>query len=269
MSSEAFDYIIVGAGSAGCGIAELLAQIMISQGIDKTTAYQQFYMIDKDGLLHDKMDNLKTFQQPFAQPYHHLQQLFPGQTLFSLDHVIKTIQPQILMGVSGQKGQFTEKIVRTMASYCQHPIILPLSNPNDKCEAIPSDLLEWTQGRALIATGSPFPDTQYQGQLIHIAQCNNSYIFPAMGLAVIAGKIKRVLPSMFMVAALELAEIASQEQSLNKPLLPDLEHIRDISTKIAKAIILQAIKDKQSPLKGQLSIIKKAIDATFWTPKYI
>ena len=260
---------IFGAGSAGCGIAQLLAEIMINQGIDKTKAYQQFYMIDKDGLLHDHMDNLKEFQKPFAQPYDEIKSLFPKQSLFSLDNVIETIQPQILMGVSGQKSQFTEKIIRTMATYCQHPIILPLSNPNDKCEANPSDLLEWTQGRALIATGSPFPDTHYQGQYVHIAQCNNSYIFPAMGLAVIAGKIKRVNPSMFMIAALELASIASKDHSLDTPLLPDLEQIRSISSKIAEKIIFQAIQDKQSPLKAKPELIKKAIHATFWTPKYI
>lgn len=267
-SLESQKICIFGAGSAGCGIAELLAQIMINQGIEKTKAYQQFYMIDRDGLLHDRMNNLKEFQKPFAQPFSKIKSLIPEGTLFSLDDVIKFIQPQILVGVSGQKDQFTEHMIRTMGSYCEHPIVLPLSNPNDKCEANPQDLLEWTKGRALIASGSPFPDTQYQGKFVEIAQCNNSYIFPAMGLAIIAGNIQRVHPSMFMTAALELAAIANQNSTLNSPLLPDLEHIRAISPRIAKSVIRQAINDQQCNLKADDELIDQAINKTFWYPNY-
>jgi len=255
---------IFGAGSAGCGIANLLANILINQGMKPEEAYQNFYLIDRMGLLHDGMDNLLDFQKTFAQPWDKLKKIFPSQSIISLDDVIDTIQPKILLGVSGQKGQFSERIVRKMASYSEHPIIMPLSNPNEKCEAIPNDLLNWSKGRAIIATGSPFPDTEFEGKLFPIAQCNNSYIFPAMGLAVIAGKIKRVKTSLFIAAALKLAEISSQDQDANSPVLPEMHHMRAVSKEIAEAILIQAIKDGLSGITD----IKKALDENFWVPKY-
>ena len=255
---------IFGAGSAGCGIANLLANILINQGMKPEDAYQNFYLIDRMGLLHDGMDDLLDFQKPFAQPMDKLKQIFPNQSIISLDDVIDTIQPKILLGVSGQKGQFSERIVRKMASYSDHPIIMPLSNPNEKCEAIPTDLLNWSKGRAIIATGSPFPDTEYQGKLVPIAQCNNSYIFPAMGLAVIAGKIKRVKTSLFIAAALKLAEISSQDHNADSPILPEMHHMRMVSKEIAEAILKQAIKDGLSGITD----IRKVLNENFWIPQY-
>lgn len=259
---------IFGAGAAGCGIASLLAQILIYQGMSEEDAYQHFYMIDKNGLLHSEMTDLLHFQKPFAQAYDTIKERFPNQKNISLNDVIQKLQPTILLGVSGQKGKFDEDSIRTMGAYCKSPIILPLSNPNEKCEADPKDLLEWTEGRAIIASGSPFPNTRYKGQLYLIAQCNNSYIFPALGLAIIAGKIKRVLPSMFIKSALELARIANEDKTPNAPLLPSLENIREVSKKIAKAVIYQAIEDKQSSVKPKESVINQAIKETFWVPKY-
>jgi malate dehydrogenase (oxaloacetate-decarboxylating) len=254
---------IFGAGSAGCGIANLLVKILIEQGVESKIAHQQIYMIDRMGLLHDQMD-LLPFQKPFAQPFEKIQQLFPSMQIINLEQVVETIQPQILLGVSGQRGQFTESIIRNMASYCTHPIILPLSNPNDKCEAIPNDILNWTNGRALIATGSPFPETEFNGKLYPLSQCNNSYIFPAMGLAVIAGKIKRVKPSLFITAALKLAEIASLNPDIKSPILPVMKNIREVSQQIAKAVLTQAISENLSDIKD----IDIAIEETFWIPNY-
>lgn len=255
---------IFGAGSAGCGIANLLATILINQGIDSKQAFQHFYMIDRAGLLHDKMDNLQEFQKPFAQPFEKIKQLFPNKTLMSLEDVVEVVQPSILLGVSGQKDQFTEHIVRTMASYCKNPIIMPLSNPNTKCEATPNDLLKWSKGHAIIATGSPFPDTEYQGVLKPIAQCNNSYIFPAMGLAILSGKISRVKQSLFMAAALKLAEIASRDGRPDTPVLPHMDDIRNVSQEIAHAVIEQAIQEGLSDIKD----IDKQINQHFWNPNY-
>jgi malate dehydrogenase (oxaloacetate-decarboxylating) len=259
---------IFGAGAAGCGIASLLAEILIYQGMSEEDAYQHFYMIDKNGLLHSDMTDLHDFQKPFIQTYDTIKELFPNQKSISLNDVIQKLKPTILVGVSGQKGKFDEASIRAMGTYCKSPIILPLSNPNEKCEAEPHDLLEWTEGRAIIASGSPFPNTRYKGQLYPIAQCNNSYIFPALGLAIIAGKIKRVLPSMFIKSALELARIANEDITPNAPLLPSLENIREVSKKIAKAVIYQAIEDKQSSLKPKENGVNKAIKETFWVPKY-
>lgn len=259
---------IFGAGAAGCGIASLLTQILIHQGVPEHEAYQHFYMIDRNGLIHNQMNDLLPFQKPFAQDVEKIKAYVNTDKTVTLQDVVDKIQPTILMGVSGQKGKFNEAVIRSMASYCKSPIIFPLSNPNSKCEAIPQDILEWSNGSAIIASGSPFPNTTYQGKVYPIAQCNNSYIFPAMGLAIIAGKIKRVLPSMFIKAALELAQISNENKNPDSPLLPELENVREVSQKIAKAVIYQAIQDKQSSLKPDENIIDKAIKDTFWIPNY-
>jgi malate dehydrogenase (oxaloacetate-decarboxylating) len=256
--------VIFGAGSAGCGIANLLASILIHQGMKPEDAYQHFYMIDRLGLLHDKMEDLQAFQKPFAQPFEKINRLFPNKTLISLEDVVNTVRPTILLGVSGQKDQFTQHIVHTMASYSKQPIIMPLSNPNSKCEATPNDILNWSKGHAIIATGSPFPETEYQGVLKPIAQCNNSYIFPAMGLAIIAGKISRVKESLFMAAALKLAEIASRDNNPDTPILPKMDNIREVSLEIAHAVIMQAIKEGLSDVKDVNAQIKQ----NFWNPNY-
>ena len=250
-------YVIYGAGSAGCGFAQLLVDIMIQQGTNPKDAYQQFYMIDRNGLIHDKMQNLLEFQKDFAQPYESIRHLFPEEKPILLEQVIDKIQPQLLIGVSGQKGHFTQKIVEKMCFYQKNPIIFPLSNPNVKCEATPEDILNWSKGRAIIATGSPFI-TSYNGKPVRIPQCNNAYIFPGMGLAVIAGKIPRVTQNMFIAAALALSKHST------KSLLPELHEIRDVSRVIAKAVIQQAIKDDLC----KLSDINKAIDETMWDPQY-
>jgi malate dehydrogenase (oxaloacetate-decarboxylating) len=250
-------YVIYGAGSAGCGFAQLLVNIMIQQGENPKEAYQRFYMIDRNGLIHDQMQNLLEFQKPFAQPYESIRHLFPEDKPILLEQVIDNIHPQLLIGVSGQKGHFTQAVVEKMCHYQPHPIIFPLSNPNDKCEATPEDILNWSQGQAIVATGSPFT-TFYNGQLVRIPQCNNAYIFPGMGLAVLAGKIPRVTQNMFIAAALALSKHATTS------LLPELHEIREVSCVIAKAVIQQAIKDGLC----QLSEIEKAIDETMWDPHY-
>jgi malate dehydrogenase (oxaloacetate-decarboxylating) len=257
---------ILGAGSAGCGIADLLVKILISQGIPPQKAYQNFYLLDINGLLHNKMKDLKDFQKKFCQDYSVIQTLFPEQGLITLHKVVEVIQPQILVGVSGQKGAFSEVIVRKMALYNRNPIIFPLSNPNDKAEATPEDILEWTQGRAIIATGSPFPYTEYRGEARIIAQCNNSYIFPAMGLAILAAKIQRVDNCLFEAAALELAKISTNYQTTpNSSLLPPLTKIREVSQAIAKAVILKAY---ETGLASGKKDPEKIIKPHFWHPTY-
>lgn len=255
---------ILGAGSAGCGIAALVAKILIAQGLSEDCAYQNFYLLDIQGLLHDKMENILDFQRPFCQPYEKVLSYFGNHKIISLEAVIEKIQPQILVGVSGQKGAFTEMIVRKMSMYCSQPIIFPLSNPNEKAEATPKDLLNWTQGRAIVATGSPFPYTDYAGHTRMISQCNNAYIFPAMGLAVLAAKIKLIRNELFEAAALELAKIANHQHAAT--LLPKLTEIREVSILIAKAIMNKAIELKLSNLNRNK--INAALKKVFWTPTY-
>ncbi|NCV15105.1 MAG: oxaloacetate-decarboxylating malate dehydrogenase, partial [Betaproteobacteria bacterium] len=261
--------VIFGAGSAGCGIARMLVDIFIAKGIPEKQAYQQIYMIDKCGLIHDKMTNLFDFQKPFAQSFDALAQLFAPHQNMVLEHVVTHIQPTALIGVSGQAHQFTEDIVKNMCLYSEHPIIFPLSNPNERCEAEPNDILRWSEGKAIIATGSPFTNTLYKGEPHPISQCNNSYIFPGIGLGVIAGKIERITNGMFMAATLKLAELCGNYQASEAScLLPEIHYIRDISIAIAKVVILKAIDEGHAKLKKDSNMIDKEIQKTLWEPHY-
>ncbi|KTD34447.1 malate dehydrogenase [Legionella moravica] len=259
---------LLGAGSAGCGISEQLVHAMMSQGLSEAEARSRFYLVDRNGLLHDGMADLLPFQKGFTQPLdslkswnvHNLEQI-------SLNDVIINAKPTILLGVSGQPKQFTESMIKSMVGYCQRPIIFPLSNPTSRVEAIPEDLLHWTSGTALIATGSPFDPIELNGQKFDIAQCNNSYIFPGVGLGVVAGKARRVTDDMMMAAAIALSELAPAVETGVGRLLPELSSIREVSRHIAKAVIKQGIKEGHISAMNDLEI-DKAIDATMWTPHY-
>ncbi len=259
---------LLGAGSAGCGISEQLVRAMMHQGLSEADARERFYLVDRAGLLHDEMTGLAEFQKPFARQRKALQSWTLGQPgTISLQDVIDNAKPTVLLGVSGQPNQFTEPMIRKMASYCEHPIIFPLSNPTSRAEAIPQNILQWSEGRALIATGSPFDPVNIDGREIEIAQCNNSYIFPGMGLAVVVGNIKRITDDMMMAAALALSELAPAVQTGAGRLLPELSNIREVSQHIAKAVILSAIKEGHAdpiPANKLESCIKSAV----WEPNY-
>lgn len=259
---------LLGAGSAGCGISEQLVHAMMNQGLTEVEARSRFYLVDRYGLLHDEMKDLLPFQKSFARSYGDLKGWKlqkPGE--ITLADVIHNAQPTILLGVSGQPNQFNESMVKNMASYCERPIIFPLSNPTSRAEATPHDLLNWTAGKALIATGSPFDPITINGRTIDIAQCNNSYIFPGVGLGVVAGHAKRVTDSMMMSAAIALSELAPAVKTGVGRLLPELTSIRNVSKHIAMAVILQGIKEGHIvPMSDD--VINKSINETMWTPQY-
>jgi malate dehydrogenase (oxaloacetate-decarboxylating) len=259
---------IYGAGSAGCGIANLIKNVFKSKQMPEDKLNSMFYMIDRNGLIHDGMTNLQEFEKPFVQSKEKIKNLFDTTQPIYLEEVIEKAKPIALIGVSGQFGHFTEAVVRKMASYTPCPIIFPLSNPNEKCEATPQDILNWTNGKAIIATGSPFPKPSYNQSTFNIAQCNNAYIFPAMGLGIIAGKMQRVPANLFEVAAQTLANQCPSHGDIHDSLLPPLTAIRGISIDIATAIIKQAIVDGYSPLKNNAKTIKKAVESQIWYPKY-
>lgn len=259
---------VLGAGSAGCGISDQLMHVMMLQGLGEEEARSRFYLLDRNGLLEDDMTNLLPFQAPFArkkQSQQHWKLEKPGT--ISLIDVLNNARPTILLGVSGQPNQFTEPMVRDMATYCTRPIIFPLSNPTSRAEATPNDLIHWTNGQALIATGSPFEPIDYKGNKIEIAQCNNSYIFPGMGLALVASKAKRVSDKMMMVAAIALSDLAPAMETGMGRLLPELITIRDTSAHIAFAVIKQAIAEGHASSMSDEDI-KKAISETMWYPDY-
>ncbi|AGH52125.1 TPA: NAD-dependent malic enzyme [Legionella pneumophila] len=259
---------LLGAGSAGCGISEQLVHAMMNQGLSEEEARSRFYLVDRYGLLHDEMTDLLPFQKGFVRSSTSLQNWkLEKQGEITLTDVINNAQPTILLGVSGQPNQFKEAMIKTMLSYCERPIIFPLSNPTSRAEAIPQDLLNWTAGKALIATGSPFEPVAINGHKIEIAQCNNSYIFPGVGLGVVAGQAKRVTDLMMMAAAVALSELAPAIRTGEGRLLPELNSIREVSQHIARAVILQGIKEGHiEPMNNNK--IDDSIKRTMWTPQY-
>ena len=233
--------VIVGAGSAGCGIAEQIIAGMREDGLSDAEARARIFMVDRPGLLHTGLPDLLDFQRKLAQPAPCVADCAPDSTgRITLLDVVRHARPTALIGVSGQPGLFTEEVVREMASHTPRPVILPLSNPTSRAEARPEELIAWTMGRALIATGSPFPDVPFEGRELRIAQCNNAYIFPGLGLGVIAAKARRVTDGMLMAASRTLAAQCPALSNESADLLPLLDDLPRVSVEIATAVGLQA-----------------------------
>jgi malate dehydrogenase (oxaloacetate-decarboxylating) len=259
---------IFGAGGAGCGIAGLLMAAMIEAGVDPKTAASRFYMVDQGGLLVEGMNAIVSFQKPFLQdrakvaawPVEH-----PGRV--TLLDVVRNAKPTTLIGVSGQPGSFSEPIVRAMAEINRRPVIFPLSNPTSRAEATPDDIQRWTDGRAVIGTGSPFPPLMRDGRPFKVDQTNNSYIFPGVGLGVIAVRARRLTDTMFMAAAKALAALSPARSDTGSNLLPPVTALREVSIAVARATALQARKEGLTDLaEGK---IDAAIHAKMWSPKYL
>lgn len=259
--------VFVGAGSAGCGIAEQIIACMVSEGISEKQARSQVFMVDRLGLLMESMPRLRDFQQKLAQPECLLTSWsFTGEYPCLLE-VIQQLKPSILIGVSGQAGLFNEQVIKTMKSTCDLPIILPLSNPIKQIEALPEQIITWTQGKAIVATGSPFTPVEYQGKSYEIAQCNNSYIFPGLGLAVVAANINRISDEMLMAASEILAQESPLANTGEGKLLPPLESIVELSKKIAFSVAKVAIKQKFA-LEVSDTVLLTQIEHNFWQPSY-
>ena len=260
--------VMFGAGSAGCGIAEQMVAAMVKQGLSNAEARQRFFMIDRPGLLHDGMSDLRDFQKPLAQPQAKVAGWASGADgTISLADAVKGAQAGILIGVSGQPNQFDQALAEQMARNVERPIIFPLSNPTSRVEAQPADLIAWTEGRALIATGSPFDPVAYGGQSFEIAQCNNSYIFPGMGLGILGIGARRVSDDMFMAASEALSSCAPAVKGSGTRLLPTLDQVREVGKVIASAVAKQAVAEGLAEAASEEEIEAK-IAAKFWTPGY-
>ena len=257
----------LGAGSAGAGIAEQTIRAMVADGLHENEARARIFMVDRYGLLHDKMDGLAPFQAKLAQPHDAVADWADDKDEIGLASVVEHAKPTVLVGVCGQPGLFTEDIIKAMAKECDRPIIFPMSNPTSRAEATPKDVIHWTEGRALVATGSPFDPVDYKGTSYTIAQSNNTYIFPGVGLGVIAGKVSRVTNAMFMAAAQALADSTPAAGSPGASLLPDVSDIRDVCRSVAIAVVKQAQEDGVAPKTTEDELIA-AIDATQWQPDY-
>ena len=260
--------VIVGAGSAGCGIAELIVHAMIEDGISEKQARSQIYMIDRNGLLVEGMDNLLPFQKQLLKTKAAVTDWKCDKVnIISLKDVIKNVHPNALLGVSAQPGIFTEELIREMASHVKKPIIMPLSNPITRSEAVPKDLLEWTENRAVIGTGSPFGNVIKNGKPFRVDQTNNVYIFPGMGLGLIAVKAKLVTDKMFMAAAKALASCSPAKLDPKANLLPPLDKVREVSFQVALAVAKEAIKSDLADYMRDKQL-EECIHKYVWEPVY-
>jgi malate dehydrogenase (oxaloacetate-decarboxylating) len=259
--------VVVGAGTAGTGIAEQLVAAMVDAGCADADARSRLFLVDRVGLLTDDMDDLLAFQAPLAQSSRTVAdwELTEPGTVGLLD-VVRNAGPSVMIGVTGHPGVFTEEVVRAMAASVDRPIIMPLSNPTSRAEATASDVLSWSDGRALVATGSPFDPVTLDGVTHTIAQSNNAYVFPGVGLGVIASRATRVSDSMFMAAAQALAA-AVDAPSTGASLLPPLTDIRAVSRTIALAVGSAAQRDGLAPATTEEQLAA-AIDATMWRAEY-
>ena len=236
--------VIHGAGTSGTGIADLVRDTMISQGLTPEEANRRFWAVDRQGLLVDDDPILADYQRPYARPRDEIDSwktTVPGRPI-GLAEVVGEIHPTILIGSSTQGGAFTEGIVTDMAAHVDRPIILPLSNPTSMCEAVPADLLAWTDGRALVATGSPFPPVTHNGVTYRIPQSNNALIFPGLGLGVTVARATRITDSMISAASTAVAELADPTTP-GAPLLPLMDDLRTVAAAVAIAVATTAARD--------------------------
>jgi malate dehydrogenase (oxaloacetate-decarboxylating) len=260
--------VFVGAGSAAMGVADYLRFAMVDDGISDKEARARFWVIDKDGLLDSNRRDLSDAQKTYARDSDEVKN-WPRNShgQIGLSEAIAQLDATILIGLSTVKGIFSESVVREMAKRTERPIIFPLSNPTSRSEAEPKDLIEWTEGRALVATGSPFAPVKYGGRSIDIAQCNNVFIFPAVGLGLLASKARRVSDRMMMAAAKALGDQSPALKDPTASLLPNVRTIRDIAREVAYAVAAQAHAEGLAPEfskeKG-----RQAVTESQWTPEY-
>ncbi len=259
--------VFVGAGSAGCGIAEQIILHMKEEGLTEEEALLRIYLTNSQGLLTGDTRNLKLFQKKFAKPVAMVKNWVSATDKLDLLTVIKEVKPSILIGVSGQPGLMSQAVIETLHNHCANPIILPLSNPTSRVEALPKDIIKWTKGQAIVATGSPFPAVEYEGQCYPVTQCNNSFIFPGIGLGVIASHARHITDGMFMAASKALADCSPLAHGKGNNLLPSLGDIRQVSLKIALAVANQAIIDEVASPVSQ-DKLENAIERNFWYPEY-
>lgn len=259
--------VFAGAGSAGCGIAEQIVAQMRAEGLDEQAARKRIFMVDRPGLLTRNMSGLHDFQRGLAQAADVLRNWAPDMLAASLHDVVANARPTVLIGVSGQPGLFDETLIRSLHTNCRQPIIFPLSNPSDRVEARPEQLVEWTGGEAIIATGSPFSPVSYQGREMVISQCNNAYIFPGIGLGVVAAGITRISDEMLMAASEIVAAASPLAAEGAGPLLPPLNGIAELSRQIARAIARTAQQQGLAPGMPD-EALHEAIARHVWLPRY-
>ena len=260
--------VFLGAGSAAIGAADALRAAMVEEGLDETSARARFALVNRGGLLYAGRTDLKPEQQVYATAQEGVRDWAETRSgPISLATVVDVLRPTILIGLSTAAGAFDEPLIRTMAGHTPRPVIMPLSNPTSRSEARPADLVAWTDGRALIATGSPFAPVSYADRTIPIAQCNNSYVFPAIGLGVIASQARRVSSAMLLAAARRLAELSPTQHDPRAALLPPVNEIRSVAFELAIAVGQEAQRSGDAPTVS-LETLRARTEAAQWVPSY-
>ncbi|KLV25165.1 NAD-dependent malic enzyme [Niallia circulans] len=258
--------VVFGPGAAGIGNADQMVDTMALEGLTKEEAYERFWAIDYRGLLTDETPDVLKFQMPYVRRAEEVKQWNRNEDgIISLMEVVKKVKPTILIGTSGQAGAFTEEIVKEMAKHVERPIIMPMSNPTNLAEAMPENLIKWTDGKALIATGSPFADVEYNGVSYEIGQSNNAFVFPGLGLGAIVAKAQIISKGMFAAAANAVAEMCETNQP-GASLLPSIEKLHDVSIYVAVEVAKAAIEEGIA--RAEITDVTKAVVDAVWQPEY-
>jgi malate dehydrogenase (oxaloacetate-decarboxylating) len=258
--------VVFGPGAAGIGNADQIAEAMMMEGLSREEAYDRFWAVDYRGLLTDDVTDVLKFQKPYTRKIDEvLDWERTEEGIITLMEVVEKVKPTILIGTSGQAGAFSEEIVKEMAKHTERPIIMPMSNPTALAEAVPADLIQWTEGRVLIATGSPFENVEYNGISFEIGQSNNAFVFPGLGLGAIVSKAKIISKGMLAAAANAVAEM-SYSNSPGAPLLPSIKKLGEVSEYVAVEVARAALREG---LAGtEISDVKKAVTDAMWKPEY-
>jgi malate dehydrogenase (oxaloacetate-decarboxylating) len=258
--------VIHGAGTAGLGIADMMVDQMVREGLSREEATRRFWALGRHGIVaDDRREHLLDFQVPYAHPWSEVAEWSAPGTRPGLADVVRQVHPTMLIGTSTQSGAFTEQLVRDMAAHTPRPIIMPLSNPTSKAEALPADVLAWTEGRALVATGSPFPPVELDGITYQVAQANNALVFPGLGLGVTVALASRITQGMIAAAADAVAKLSDATRP-GAPLLPPVRDLRPVSAAVAIAVARAAAAEglAQVPLDNPIEQVFRAM----WRPEY-
>jgi len=260
--------VIMGAGTAGIGIADQIYNAMLRAGLSSEEARSRFWLVDRAGLLTTTQPCLLPFQIPYARKPDEIKDWqVNNPNNIELFDIVKKVKPTILIGCSTAAGAFTEEMVRYIATHVKRPIIMPLSNPNSLAEAKPDDLLKWTDAKAIIATGSPYPDVLHNQIWYRIAQSNNAFAFPGIGLGALAVKAKHITDDMLWAATEALSACSPINQDKMAPLLPKLAEAKMVSVNVALAVANQARKEGLAQIAADVDL-KKLIQQSVWEPQY-
>jgi malate dehydrogenase (oxaloacetate-decarboxylating) len=260
--------VVVGAGAGGIGVAGIIRAGMLNAGLSLEDVKQHIYVVDVNGLVLEE-ENLEDYKLPFAQPKDIYQSWSLINETPTLLEVVENLKPHVLIGLSGATGIFDEQIVKLMIDNYPSPVIFPFSNPNANCEATPEDIIKWSLGRAIVATGSPFPDVNYQNVNFEIRQGNNAFIFPGLGLAAVIGECQRISDGMILESAYALADYI-QIVANDGHIYPPIKDLKKISTFVASRVLAKALEDGSATrIDFKNTDLNKLIEANLWRAQYL